>query len=266
MEKVLDSVALCGLPFWVLDEVKILPAAINAFVTSPLRIFRKFGTQTMARAKSKTQLFVAGNNVRFAQSDSTRRCLISDLFCARDASERDFQFVMTSGWISSHETRGKFLSALWALVRSWSDHGFPTDAAARHNSAPQWARLVGSIVSHAGLGDAFAKRDETMGGDERKLAIEMVLAAMLADQPGTELFKMTPQEFLDKAEEMSLTDAILPYATKDERKAIGKALIPLRGREVRDTQGRWWTFGRREGCEGAIYTCRLVSPSQPSAA
>lgn len=70
--------------------------------------------------------------------------------------------------------------------------------------------------------------------------------------------KMTPQEFLDKAEELSLTAAILPHAPKDERKAIGKALQPMRGREVRDNQGRWWTFGRREVGEGVNYTCRIV--------
>ena len=108
------------------------------------------------------------------------------------------------------------------------------------------------------LENPFAPRRAEVGGDESGRALKLVLGAVV----GTALKDVPPvlstDDILTRAESDGLLETIVGFGSKDPKKALGNRLRKLRGRQLVDSQGRAYEFGRREMATGAKYPVRFV--------
>lgn len=258
LRKQLDIAAMNRKPFHVIDDVNSLHSNdLNRFTNSPVHEARILGQSRTVICPNVTQVFVTGNQLSIAE-DLVRRSLVIDLFEKGKATERTFEKVLTPDWFWQHETRARFLGVLWAIVRDWDEAGRPFHAEARHNSAPVWAGVIGSIVHHFNSKlKPFAKRTFDLGGgDESGAALEALLVAV-ADASPAAGDEFTTGELIEKAEELGLVEAIAGHA-KDPRKALGHRLKRMRGRVFTDGKGRRFEFGKRDKSFGAVYPVRFL--------
>ncbi len=257
LRKLLDIAALNRKPYLALDDVASLHSnELNRFTNSPVHEPRILGQSRTETRFNVTQVFTTGNQLTLAE-DLVRRSLVVDLFEPGKAAERTFEKELTPDWLCLPETRARFLSALWAIVREWNEAGRPACKEARHTSASQWASVIGAIVHHLNPKLCpFAKRTFSLGGDESGAALEALICALASDLP-TSGEEFTTADLIDKAEELNLLEAIAGHA-KDPRKAIGHRVKRLRGRVFTDQAGRRFEFGKRDKSFGAVYPIRFL--------
>jgi hypothetical protein len=257
LRKILDIAALQSKPYLVLDDVASLYSnELNRFTNSPVHEPRILGKSQTEKRYNVTQVFTTGNMLSLAE-DLVRRCLVVDLFEATKATERRFENELTPDWLCLSETRAKFLAALWAIVRHWSENGMPAFKEARHTSASQWASVVGAIVNHLNPRLLpFAKRTFSLGGDESTAALEALICSIASDlEPSGD--KFTTAELISAAEELNLIEAIAGHA-KDQRKALGHRLKKIRGRTFTDKRKRKFNFGKQDKSYGAVYPFKFL--------
>src|SRR5205814_2199724 len=83
--------------------------------------------------------------------DFNLRCRkISLHYSEEDANGRKFSKPDLHGWLLAR--RNDLLSALAALITHWDQQGRPAGPTA-FTSFPEWARVVGGIMTCCGLGD-----------------------------------------------------------------------------------------------------------------
>ena len=257
LRKILDIAALQSKPYLVLDDVASLYSnELNRFTNSPVHEPRILGKSQTEKRYNVTQVFTTGNMLSLAE-DLVRRCVVVDLFEATKATERRFENELTPDWLCLSETRAKFLAALWAIVRHWSENGMPAFKEARHTSASQWASVVGAIVNHLNPDlQPFVKRTFSLGGDESTAALEALICSIASDlEPAGDEF--TTAELINMAEELNLIEAIAGHA-KDQRKALGHRLKKIRGRTFTDKRKRKFNFGKQDKSYGAVYPFKFL--------
>ena len=257
LRKILDIAALQSKPYLVLDDVASLYSnELNRFTNSNVHEPRILGKSQTEKRYNVTQVFTTGNMLSLAE-DLVRRCLVVDLFEATKATERRFENELTPDWLCLSETRAKFLAALWAIVRHWSENGMPAFKEARHTSASQWASVVGAIVNHLNPGLLpFAKRTFSLGGDESTGALEALICSIASDLESSG-GEFTTAQLISAAEERNLIEAIAGHA-KDQNKALGHRLKKIRGRTYTDKRKRKFTFGKQDKSYGAVYPFKFV--------
>jgi hypothetical protein len=259
LEKLLDSAAMARKPFLMLDDVDNLRSpAMNRFLTSPVHECRRMHSQTLAVVPKVTQLFCTGNALNVTP-DLERRALIVDLFEAGEATARTFPQgkELTSETLAVPANRARWLSAWWALVRQWRDCGMPAGAG-RKPSFERWAAVIGGILAPMGsLADPFGKRAVFSGGDESGRA----LIRLLAIYAGTHEPENAPRPTTDDLLDLAIAENLLESITlaKDAKKSLGQKLKPLKERQLIDTRGRLFEFGRRDIATGACYPIRYLS-------
>jgi hypothetical protein len=118
------------------------------------------------------------------------------------------------------------------------------------------ANLCGSIVRDCALGNAFEERKSTLGGDEESAAIKSLLRHA-ADRSCPDGREWRPAELLELAEECGMLDAICGW-TRNPRQSLGHKLRNYRGRQFKDSKGRPFEFGKRDGSVGSIYQLRFL--------
>lgn len=258
LRKVLDIAAINQKPYLAIDDVVSLQSNdLNRFTNSPVHEPRILGQSRTETRENVTQVFTSGNNLTLTE-DLVRRSLVVDLFVPDKATERTFEKEITPEMLCHPDERAKMLAALWAIVRDWNEAGRPACKEARHNSASQWASVVGAIVHfHDPELTPFAKRTYGLGGgDERGEAMEALICALASGLPhnGAEF---TTGDLLERAEELHLLEAIAGNYT-DQKKGIGQQAKKLRGRVFTDQAGRRFEFGKRSKSYGAVYPIRFL--------
>ena len=257
LEKIIGTAILEQRPYLFLDDMgNFKSRALNMVLTSPRVAVRVMGKSSMPELPNKMLVAVTGNMVNIGD-ELARRALIVDLFAVREATERTFEHPITDSWLALPDTRARLLAALWAFVRHWRDSGMPRPSEARRASYEAHASLVGSIVLALNMANPFAKREHGMGGDDEGEALKELLRTIADGIPDGESEDWTAGQIVEKAESLSLLDAIVPYA-KDQKKALGHRLKHWRGRILQDTNGREFEIVRRKGCKGAIYPFRIL--------
>lgn len=255
LEKILDTAAIARKPYLVLDDCKSLSSqALNRFVTSPVHECRLYHSQRMAVIPKVTQVFATGNALVVSE-DLDRRAMVIDLFEPGEAARRTFRREITPSWLFTAETRGRFLSAMWAFVKRWQAMGRPMLAEHRRGSFEDWTALVGGIVTAAGLANPFKPRQVESGGDESGRALKLVLGRLAGELSDDD--SLSTSDILTRAESDDLIE-IITGGAKDPRKSLGWRLRRLRGRTFIDSKGRQFEFGRREVAAGASYPIRFV--------
>lgn len=257
LRKVLETTAIERKPFLFLDDMGDLRSReLNMFLTSGRMSARVLGQSRTMEVPIEAQVFLTGNQLDIGR-ELDRRTLVVDLFLPTDPLERRFAQEITDEWLLLPETRAACLAFLWSCVRRWRDAGMPRDPEAYRPSFEAYASRVGSIVKAAEFGAPFAPRSNALGGDEEGEAMQELLKAIAEQVETGETKEFRPVELLAIAEERGLLDAIAPHA-KDPRKKVGHKLREWRGRQLRDSKGRLFEFGRRDGNRGAIYPVSVM--------
>ncbi len=137
-------------------------------VTSKMFSARSLGTNDAASdltLPNEIEFSVSGNIGFSFTEDFDLRCRrISLHYSEEDANARKFKTPDMHGWVLGH--RAELLGALAGLVQHWFEKGRP-DGTTLFTSFPEWARIVGGIMTCCGLGDpCVAQQDDNLTGDE----------------------------------------------------------------------------------------------------
>ena len=261
LRNILDTAALEGAPYLFLDDMGSLRSRpLNSFMTSPKHKPRIKGKSESREVDLDCVVFVTGNGIDIGP-EIARRSLLVDLFLREEAAARRFPSVLTPASMASRETRAGLLAFLFAVLRHWCEQGRPVDKEATRGGFESVARLCGSVIRCAVLGNPFAPRGLALGGDEEGAAIKSLLqAAAQKVHPGGEY---RPGELVELAEAVGLLDAIAGWA-KSPAQALGQRLKLWRGRRLEDEQGRVFQFGneprygRKRDRGGSVYEIRYL--------
>lgn len=272
-EKQLDTVALNFSEYMVLDDIGggLFSNALNAFLTTPVNSGRRMGGQTSWEAANVTQVLATGNQIKTTR-DLERRSLIVELHLAGEVEGRPFDQVITPEYLARPEVRSRMLSALWAMVRTWSEAGCPRVENAKP-TFEQWTEIVAGIVRCAGFSDPLEKAELGAGGDEDTSIWKNFLSRIAGEgiMQGETERDFTVKGMLETAKEwedaesgdFSVDDLV--GNAKDPSKAFGRRISAWKGREIIDTQGRLVQFGNYRQGTRRVYPCKVLSDPRVSA-
>lgn len=175
LRKVLDSVAIGGKPYLVLDDITghLKSSELNAFMTASHRGGRKMHTQTDFEATRQAIVYLSGHEVTLSP-DLGGRVLECRLHVQEaDASKHKVKNPVNEAYLSKIPARSDICSALWALILAWHENGRPSvfkigdkDVEPREKPGFQdWCKVYGSIVMHAGFEDPCGERPADESSD-----------------------------------------------------------------------------------------------------
>lgn len=248
--------ALCveGAPYIFFDNLRghLSSGELEGFLTSATRTGRILGKTGNVTAENVAIMSLTGNGLTL-NADLARRAVLIELFAVRDAAARTFADLLTETVIVSREFRSAMLSALWSLIKLWSDCGCPST---EKRSPPgrvlpsfeEFCRIWGGVLGQAGLADPF-ERGQAEELDEVSAGWRKLLGELAGELAPKEERSFTSETILARAEELGLTPLLIGDAAKPSI-VLGKRLKPWRGRELQDTRGRWFVFDKR-GRKGA---------------
>ncbi len=250
-EKILTTYVIEGKTFVLFDNLKghLSSGALEAFLTTHEKEGRVLGSSNMAKGPNLTTIFVTGNQLS-TSIDFKRRSLLCDLFCASEATERDFKKPITDSWPSNRETRARFLSALWSLVDHWQAQGCPRLAERSLPSFETFSAIIGGLVTTANFANPIAPPENQM--DEAEQAWKLLLRALADVVPTGTTKDFTADEAMKQAEELGVLD-LLTAGGRDERKTFGQRIKKWKGRRFLDNSGREFEFAKSRNSHGALY-------------
>ena len=166
--KQITSAFRSGMELFAFDEAHIIQGtALARALTSVTYADRILGASHMAEFPNTVTWMSMGNNVS-VNGDCSRRVYWIDLKPAgANPQDRDascFRHPDLKGW--TEQNRIRLMSAVLTLVRAWFAAGQPlAPRGTTLGSYEKWDKVVGGIVSHAGvqgfLSEIQAKRSET---------------------------------------------------------------------------------------------------------
>jgi len=152
--KILDTEALNGSPYIVLDEVgnRLRNPTLNAFITASIWSGRLMNSQKKFAVPQSSIVFIAGNNIDLS-TDLTGRFLLCDLYVAEaDAQSRAIKRPIDAVYLSRNEVRADLLAASWALLQAWDKAGRPAPSSV-YRGFETFSGIFGGIVEYAGFGN-----------------------------------------------------------------------------------------------------------------
>jgi hypothetical protein len=258
--KLLTATAAEGHQYLVVDNLGgfFASAELESFLTSPRRRGRILGLSQTVDAENQLSVFITGNGLSISP-DLARRCLLCDLWFAGSVTERAIEKPIEEDALASPEMRGKFLAAMWALVKHWSTLGCRRSKGARLASFEGFSSIVGGIVTGACFADPIARPDVRL--DETEAAWTSLFRKLADDLPDGGTVEYGLDEILDAAEELEIL-VVLVGEPKSAKTSLGKRLAKWKGRQFTDTSGRPFEFGRRHSQVGARYKVRNLLPAK----
>ncbi len=264
LNKELAAAAQDYLPFLFLDDVggMISSTKLNRFILAPVHGGRILGLPKRFQAPNVTQVFATGNHVT-GSADIARRALVVEMFYAGDVKTRKFPRPINPFLLAATEVRMGFLSALCSLVKHWAAQ--PLDRRVPSSLEPmgsfeEWSKLIASIVMHAVYANPLSAplTPFDSGEDEMKL---LLIAA--ADSRSTmEDYDFTREEMIELGKERELLEEVIGGKGREtDNKAnirFGKLLRKWKGRELVDTAGRRFRFGKGRDNKGATYPIKFL--------
>jgi len=204
---------------------------------------KTFAARNLGSTDAKADLVLA-NEIEFSLSANvgltfredieprTRRIALE--YFEENANGRIFKRADLHGWLL--ENRPLVLGAVAALVRYWVKCGCPAGVTP-FNSYPEWARVVGGVMTCCGLGDPCLPHepDGEIGGDRQERAMRAIYRIGYDNHPGEWIAKARLFELLDAASD----DEALAFFTshgdatsREVRTRIGKALRLFKNRHL----------------------------------
>lgn len=166
LHELLNSVAIGGKPYLVLDDIKgfLSSEALNGFITASWWGGRKFHRQEMFEAQRQAICFLSGHEVTLSP-DLAGRFLECRLHVEEaDASMHRVKNPIDDDYLERTMVRSELLNAMNALIILWDLAGRPKGASERPGFQ-NWCRIYGGIVEYAGFGDPCARRPDDEGSD-----------------------------------------------------------------------------------------------------
>jgi len=165
-----------------LDDVDgfIKSQTLNRWIVQPRWGYRRMHSHQQVELPKRIMTLISGNGTTLSD-DLVRRAVMVDLFATTSAAERLSKrkgVEITSEWLAAPENRSRILSALWAMVKHWSDEKMPA-APRRMASFVEWTGIVGGIVAAAGFGDAFAPALLADAGDKWQVEFDTLFAGVV---------------------------------------------------------------------------------------
>lgn len=167
LRKLVTSVLQAPSGVVVFDNVegRVSSPTLAALLTTPKWSDRLLGKSAKITLANDRLWVATGNNI-VIDGDLARRVLRCVIDPAMPNPEtRLFDFNPVS-WM--HTNRGKYLSALGTLVQAWVVAGMPLADATGSDSYAHWQRVIGGILTFAGIDgtfDAMASRVELGASD-----------------------------------------------------------------------------------------------------
>jgi DNA polymerase I len=210
---------------------------------------KTFAARNLGSTDAKADLILA-NEIEFSVSANVGLTFREDIeprtrrldleFFEENSNGRDFRRPDLHGWISAN--RPLVLGAVAAVVRHWIHCGRPPGKTP-FNSFPEWARVVGGIMTCCGLGDPCQPHNQSarIGGDGHERAMRAVYRIGYAAHPDEWITKQQLFEALDAAPEAD-SEALVSFmvggelTSKEARMRIGKSLNKFNGRHLEGIQ------------------------------
>ncbi|MDR7555724.1 MAG: hypothetical protein QN157_08960 [Armatimonadota bacterium] len=164
--KLITSVLLEGRQVVVLDDVGSLKLrALSHLVTTKRWSARLLGTNRVCELLQSATWIATGNNVQLG-ADLARRVVWIRLDAKhyRPWERSGFRHPDLLRWVREH--RGELIWALLVLCRAWWAAGCPEAEVPTMGGFEAWARLVGSILHHAGIEGFLANRQQLYDLDQ----------------------------------------------------------------------------------------------------
>lgn len=154
-EKKLFSSLLASRTLVVFDNLthKLTSAAFALVLTAPVYEGRLLGRSENVTVPQMTNWMVTGNNVQIG-GDIARRCyrIRMDADCARPWQKPVDKFIHPDILAWCAKNRGRIIGAILTLARAWIQAGRPqAKDEVIIGGYEQWSRVVGGVLSHAGI-------------------------------------------------------------------------------------------------------------------
>ena len=159
--KRITAQAIAGRSLFFLDNltVPLSSAVISLAVTGAMWTDRVLGKSVEISTPNKMIWVVTGNNVVLSGELTRRSVRIridpnTDQPWLRDG----FKYPHLEAWIA--DNRGALVGAALTIIRAWVNDGMKPWSGAALGSVVTWSRVIGGILTHAGIGGFLTNLDE----------------------------------------------------------------------------------------------------------
>ena len=219
-------------------QVHIEDQTFIGLITSPFFSARNLGSTDSAAdlmLPNEGDYSLSANMGLTFREDLERRLRRITLFLAAENQNKQvFKREDLLGWIG--ENRATVLSAIASLVTRWMVAGEPKGSTP-FASFPEWSRVVGGVMAHAGLGDpclAHTHDELETGGDRSMRAMRALYRISYNAYPEAwfekgDLFKLLASEDND---DLAWFGSFCDEEVRSTKTKIGIQLRKFRGREL----------------------------------
>lgn len=151
--KKITSILMCGSTIITIDNIpgRLQSSKLDAVLTADWWIDRLLGGNTMIKVPHRATWMATGNNIKVG-GDLARRCyrIRIDPKISKPWNRTGFKYEDLATHVK--EYRSEKVTAILTLVRAWFAAGCPIDKNIPSlGTFTGWARMVGSILSFAGI-------------------------------------------------------------------------------------------------------------------
>ncbi|HEX3642544.1 MAG TPA: hypothetical protein VHV10_14735 [Ktedonobacteraceae bacterium] len=152
-DKRITSILMNGSTIITIDNIpsRLQSAKLDAVLTADYWVSRLLGQSKMIKVPQRATWIATGNNIRLG-GDLARRCyrIRLDPKVSKPWMRTGFRHDDLATYVTKH--RGEIITAILTLVRGWFVAGQPIDASIPNlGTFTGWAKMVGSILSFAGI-------------------------------------------------------------------------------------------------------------------
>jgi len=235
-KKLITSLLIEGSPVIVFDNVtKTFGSdALASVVSQPVWKDRLMGGNAMRAIPQRATWIATGNNVQLNPDMATRCFRIRiDAEIASPHERTDFQIENLKVW--AQENRGAILWALLVMARSWFADGCPAAKVPTVRGATPWAKMVGGILEHAGIGGFLGNQHELYRDLDEESAEWTVFLQHL--ETLFESDSWTAAEYTQRIKDAPEYAYCLPGKLADDFAKPGASFVKCLGRALRSKIG-----------------------------
>lgn len=236
-------------------------AAFIGAITSSVFSARNLGsTDSRAdlRLPNEIEFSLSANvGLTYREDVEPRSRKISLLLQQENANHRKFAIRDLHPYITSH--RSEMLSAIASLVGAWIDAGCP-EGTTPFSSFPQWAAVVGGIMTFHGFGDPCLPNIEDgtgVGGDRGERAMRTLYTMAFEKYPDRWVEKQAIFQMIAQAEDNDDFTFFGSFSDQEARKTKTRIGILLRKFDCRELNGIRLEIDR-SGAKSTAHSIRFV--------
>jgi hypothetical protein len=212
----LDSVVQNALLYLAIDnwDRKIDSGPLAHLITANAMTGRIMGGNAMYDALVQCLIYITANTKYFS-SEMRRRLLSVDLYVEQArAEDRKISKSLDEDDVAA--MRPELLSAMLAFVRAWHEAGCPPGTVS-HASFPEWGRIVGGILEHAGYVSPLKPAQRVVDPKLDRFTHLMKAIAKRMDAESKAMLSLPPSELMEIARTAGKFEAFLDPDGPDDK-------------------------------------------------